>query len=290
MPEWRVENFGINSTGTVAQYELFAAECRDQLHAGDVVLLTFYGNDFADNVIGTRHAAIVDGQVETQPMTNGLKTGWKRSLQESSYLFNYVSYVINRWQLERHPSRRSGRDRRSSKRKRRRQGRNAQAHPVPAATAKAANEPGSEQIAGVPPASGIRPPPLPPTTLAAPLDGDAAAQLTITRHYLESWQRDCAARQVRFIVAYIPGVGELDEGRDESSTRREAAYRQAFDACTEGTGIEILDLLPGLLAAKRSGKVERVIIAGDGHWNAAGHRVVAEIIAARLADATTARR
>ena len=99
LPEWRVENFGINSTGTVAQYELFAAECRDQLHAGDVVLLTFYGNDFADNVIGTRHAAIVDGQVETQPMTNGLKTGWKRSLQESSYLFNYVSYVINRWQL-----------------------------------------------------------------------------------------------------------------------------------------------------------------------------------------------
>ncbi len=94
---------------------------------------------------------------------------------------------------------------------------------------------------------------------------------------------------MRFIVAYVPGVAELDEGRDEASVRREAAFRQAFEECTKDTDIEVLDLLPGMLEAKRSGEVDHVIIAKDGHWNAAGHRVVAEIIAARLADTTTAR-
>ena len=289
LADWRVENFGINGTGTAAQYELFAAECRDQLQGGDVVLLTFYGNDFADNVTGTRHAAIVDGQVTIQPMTGGLQAGWRRSLQESSYLFNYVSYVINRWQLERRIRRAEAVAIAAAAASKS----NVAEHSPPEAplTPKAtAGEVSSEPQTIVQPASQNPPPSPAPAPVATPLDGDAAAQLTIARHYLESWQRDCAARQIRFIVAYIPGVGELDEGRDGSSVRYEAACRQSFETCTEGTGIEVLDLLTGLLAAKRSGKVERVIIAGDGHWNAAGHRGVAEIIAARLADSTTARR
>ena len=52
LPDWWIDNLGINDTGTVAQYELFAAECRDRLSAGDVVLVTFFANDFADNVGG----------------------------------------------------------------------------------------------------------------------------------------------------------------------------------------------------------------------------------------------
>ncbi len=101
MPDWRIENYGINGTGTLAQYELFAAERRDRLQPGDVVLLAFYGNDLTDNVEGTRSAKIVDGQIVPQPVRDPSRGGWQRTLQESSYLFNYVSYVANRWQLER---------------------------------------------------------------------------------------------------------------------------------------------------------------------------------------------
>ena len=68
LPEWHIKNLGINGTGTVAQYELFASECRDQLQTQDVVLLTFFGNDFADNVEGARRGEVVDGKVVILPV------------------------------------------------------------------------------------------------------------------------------------------------------------------------------------------------------------------------------
>jgi lysophospholipase L1-like esterase len=297
MPAWRVENYGINGTGTLAQYELFAAECRDHLQPGDVVLLTFYGNDFADNLEGTRVAKIIDGQVVSQPVTAPLRDGWQRTLQESSYLFNYVSYVANRWQLERRIRRAEAKAIAAAE-----AAKGAPASP-PVAHARdsqpatgATPEPESPQPESVVQDSSndkptSSPPPAPPAPApVTPLSGEAATQVAIVRHYLESWQRDCEARQLRLIVAYIPGVGELDEGRDDVSVRREAAYRQSFEICTADTNLEVLDLLPGMLTAKSSGGAGSLIIARDGHWNASGHRVVADIIAARLHDNSTARR
>jgi lysophospholipase L1-like esterase len=292
VPDWRVENYGINGTGTLAQYELFAAERRDRLQPGDVVLLAFYGNDLADNVEGTRTAKMIDGKIVPQPVKEPIQGGWRRTLQESSYLFNYLSYVANRYQLERRIRRAEARA-------------IAAAEAAKAATAKAAEDArrarpaanlgegaiassaADEQNSSVAAAETLKETPQP---TSAPVTDDAAVQIAIVRHYLLRWHQDCAQRKARFIVAYVPGVGELNEGRDEASDRREAAFRQAFNACTKDTDIEVLDLLPGMLDAKRSGKVDHVIIAGDGHWNPAGHRLVAEIVAARLADATTARR
>lgn len=288
--DWRVENYGINGTGTLAQYELFAAERREHLQPGDVVLLAFYGNDLADNVEGTRTAKIVDGKIVPQPVISPLHGGWRRTLQESSYLFNYVAYVANRWQLERRLRRaeakaiaaaEAAKGAETKQEEERRASLAAKsAHAVVSAPGTADGRATAERAASA--ASS--------PMASAPLSNEAAVQVAIARHYLECWHRDCAERKVRFIVAYVPGVAELDEGRDEASTRREAAFRQAFGECTKDTDIEVLDLLPGMLEAKASGKVDRLIIAKDGHWNPAGHRVVAEIIAARLADTTTARR
>jgi len=285
LPEWRVNNFGINGTGTVAQYELFSAECRDQLQTGDVVVVAFFGNDFADNVEGSRFAKLIDGQVVVQPVTENIRHGWKGAMQESSYLFNYLSYVINRWQLERRIQRAHE---------------NAVALAAAAQAETVMHNPVSQKVAvdvsttlaATPDTTEASPAGPPPAAAPAvpSLDGDAQSQLSVTRHYLQRWKQDCTDRKVRFVVAYIPGVGELDEGRDESTARKERAFRQAFTACTDSLAIEVIDLLPGMLAGKRDSNAERVVIPKDGHWNAAGHRIVAGIIASRLVDAQTARR
>lgn len=52
---------------------------------------------------------------------------------------------------------------------------------------------------------------------------------------------------------------------------------QAF--CAEN-GIAFLDLLPPLQAAGLPDTL--LYFAGDAHWNAAGHRVAAEVIAAEI--------
>ena len=283
LPEWRVNNLGINGTGTVAQYELFHTECQDQLQPGDVVLLTFFGNDFADNVEGSRFAKVIDGEVVVQPVAENLRHGWKGALQESSYLFNYLSYVINRWQLERRINRAHQHAMALA----------AEAEALKRNTTRQSVDAASSSIAAVPDAAaGSRPNDLPPAHAAieTPLDGDAQAQLTVTRQKLQRWKQDCADKKVRFVVAYVPGTGELGEGRDELSARKERAFREAFMACTDSLGIEVIDLLPGMLAGKRDSNAERVIIPQDGHWNAAGHRIVAGIIASRLTESQTARR
>ena len=128
---------------------------------------------------------------------------------------------------------------------------------------------------------------------AAPLPalpGDAATQIAVTRHCLAMWQDDCQRRGARLLVAFIPGVTELDEGGNAAMHLNELAFRQAFFSTADSLGIETIDLLPGLLDAKQAAGIERLLIPADGHWNATAHRIVAGIIASRLADASTAHR
>jgi lysophospholipase L1-like esterase len=285
LPDWWIDNLGINDTGTVAQYELFAAECRHQLVAGDVVLLTFFENDFDDNVVGARHAELRNDEVVVVPANAKPMNGWKRRLQGSSYLLNYLAYQANRWQGER-----------------RRKRAHRQAVELAAAAEAEAREaarprPPTESTASSSTASGPPPTGEPSDRAAAAqaveraqLPGDAHAKIAITRHYLAKWKRDCDERHVRFLVAYIPCVTELDEGGNAAMARDERAYRQAFFSCAEAAGIETIDLLPGMWAAKHATGIEKVLIPGDGHWTAAGHRIVADIIASRLRGTSTARR
>jgi len=95
MPDWRIENFGINATGTAAQHALFTAECLPKLTAGDTVLVMFFFNDFLDNLLGSRPADVRDGQVVLLPGKSDLRPSWSRSLKQSSYLLNYLTYTSN---------------------------------------------------------------------------------------------------------------------------------------------------------------------------------------------------
>ena len=279
MPRWHVENLGINGTGTVAQYALFASECRQRLSRGDTVLLSFFGNDFRENLEGTRRAVFVDGQVVMLPVAAPLESGWKGTLQESSYLFNYFSYVVNRWQLQR-------RVRRAERQAEELAAESAARHTrqvVRSAPSAAPAEPSQQPQ---PLAQGE------PSTATAepPLTGDAAAQIAVARHVLAQWKNDCQERHARFLVAYVPGASELEPGDASVVPAHETAHRRAFMSCADDLGIETIDLLPAMLAAKRAAGSDHLVIPRDGHWTAAGHQIVADIIAARLADASTAHR
>ena len=245
LPDWWIDNLGINDTGTVAQYELFVAECRDRLAAGDVVLLTFFANDFADNVGGVRHAELRDGEVVVLPADSKLRNGWKRKLQGWSYLVNYLAYLANRWQAERRIQRAHLQAVEMAAAAEAEVRQAARATPAK----KSAPKEDVPSLANESLATGEHagPSPLVPVAAAEPtpaLPGDASAQLAVTRHYLAKWKRDCDERRVRFLVVYIPGVTELQEGGNASMARNERAYRQAFFSCAEAAGIECALLGP----------------------------------------------
>jgi lysophospholipase L1-like esterase len=87
-------------------------------------------------------------------------------------------------------------------------------------------------------------------------------------------------------VAYVPGQGELGED-DVTSTSdlclaEEVAARQAFDHIASDLAIETVDLMPPMVAAKRSGRFDRMTFTHDFHWSPAGHTVAAEAIAAAV--------
>ncbi len=269
MPDWWIDNRGINCTGTVAQYELFAHECRDQLRAGDTVLLTFFFNDFSDNVQGSRAAQWRDGQIVALPARSHLRPSLKRTMQEASYLFNYLSFLGNRLQQEVKLWRAKNK---------------ATELAEIAVESDAATAPNIGAAQAAPGATAL------PSRDATAHPSEAAEQIAIVKHYLAKWKDDCAARDVRFLVAYIPSEVELQEMDDPVMARNASAFRHAFFTCAHGLDIETIDFLPGMLAAKQTDGLERVAIPGDGHWNAAGHRIAAKIIQSRLTDASTARR
>jgi hypothetical protein len=96
----------------------------------------------------------------------------------------------------------------------------------------------------------------------------------------------CRAKQVRFLVAYVPGQAELGEDEVTStsdlSLPEEIACRHAFDRMVRDLAIEAVDLMPSMVAAKRAGRFDRMTFAHDFHWNPAGHTIAAETIAAAI--------
>ena len=46
--------------------------------------------------------------------------------------------------------------------------------------------------------------------------------------------------------------------------------------------IESIDLMPAMVAAKRSRRFPRMTFTHDFHWNSAGHTIAAEVLAAAI--------
>jgi hypothetical protein len=96
----------------------------------------------------------------------------------------------------------------------------------------------------------------------------------------------CRAKQVRFLAAFVPGQAELGED-DVTSTSdlclsEEIACRQTFERMVRDLAIDTVDLMGPMVAAKRSGRFQRMTFTHDFHWNSAGHTIAAEALAANL--------
>jgi hypothetical protein len=87
-------NFGLSASGTLQQNVLFETHGQPLLAAGDTVLLMFFGNDFNDNVNGSLHAEVRDGQIRLVGPTKQLAA--KSVLKDRSYLINLIVYTVDR--------------------------------------------------------------------------------------------------------------------------------------------------------------------------------------------------
>jgi hypothetical protein len=126
----------------------------------------------------------------------------------------------------------------------------------------------------------------PPPEQITAATSDNHPQVKITRHFLSELKHDCDSRQVRLIVAYVPGQSELGED-DVSSTEdlspaENPVYRAAFFRIAASLNIETLDLLPTMLAAKQGDMARRLTFEHDFHWNPHGHEIAAGAIAERM--------
>lgn len=110
--------------------------------------------------------------------------------------------------------------------------------------------------------------------------GAESDEFRILVHYLGLFKQACAAKGARFVVVGIPGQRVLGEAtyEDPVADRNEALWRAAFLACTRTVAVETLDLLPLFRQRKQEVPDERLSLAGDEHWSAAGHRAAAEFI------------
>ena len=94
-----------------------------------------------------------------------------------------------------------------------------------------------------------------PDQVGADADDDSPT-VRITRHYLAELKKACAQRDVQFLVANVPGQGELGEddisATSDLSDLEEAAYHRAFDRAAQALGLETIDLMRPMVAAKQS--------------------------------------
>ena len=101
-----------------------------------------------------------------------------------------------------------------------------------------------------------------------------------------------AARQARFLVVLIPDPVQIDAELRQAVVARAGGLRFDFEqpnrwlaAALERREVEVWDLL-GPLAARAAS--ERLYKPRDVHWNIAGNRVAAEVLAERLAPTSLA--
>ncbi len=102
LPDYSVRNYGIDGIGTVVEYLLFSTEVKKLLRPGDVVILMFCNNDFADNVDRKKvHAEAVNGDVKIVNPAKPLTTSFEDWLKNHSYLCNFIWYRADLYRLTR---------------------------------------------------------------------------------------------------------------------------------------------------------------------------------------------
>jgi hypothetical protein len=245
MPTEQVENFGLAGTGTVAQYAIFEMHVQSRLRAGDTVLLAFFGNDFTDNV-DRNHDGALHAEVRDGEvrLVPPLPGNWQTELVSQMKDWSYLFNFVAYCG-----------DRYYDSRKRARM-------------------------------IGRRPTPPGGTASPPPVFSDDSPEVQVTRCYLEKFKNACSERQARLVIAYIPGHGELGEDEfcamEDLSLPEQIGYRNAFFRCTDQLGIETIDLLPYLVEAKKTGRLDRATYPHDLHWNKNAHVVAAEAISAVL--------
>jgi hypothetical protein len=242
MPGYRVHNVGLIAAGTVIEYVLFQRYVQEHLRPGDTVVLVFFGNDFGDNV-GQHN----DDRIYARVADGRIEivppppTPWLKLWKNR---LKDASYLFN---LATYCSDRMQQSRNSHEVLTKNSRRTVPAEEIRTATS------------------------------------DDAPAVQITRYYLEKLNKDCADKGVRFLVANVPGQAELGED-DASSTSdlcgpEEAAYREAFERVAKSLGLDTIDLMTPMVAAKQIARFQRMTFQRDFHWNAAGHTLAAETIA-----------
>ncbi len=243
---WRVHNLGLIGAGTVEEYLLFQKHVIDRLRPGDAVLLVFFNNDFGDN-IGLHSTGRVCATIDNGEV-RVVRPARASTMRQWKNWMKDTSYVFNL-----------------------------------AAYCEDCYKQNS--LLKTLPDRATHPLPSPEQVRADTCDSSPAVQ--ITRHYLSELSDACRAKQVRFLIAYVPGQAELGEddvtSTSDLSLPEEVACRQAFGRIARDLAIETIDLTSPMVDAKRVGRFDRVTFPHDFHWNAAGHTLAAEAIAAAFA-------
>ncbi len=107
----------------------------------------------------------------------------------------------------------------------------------------------------------------------------------IAAHYLAAFRDATRARGAQFTVAYVPGQAEVGEAPNHSEQLlgNDRAYRAAFFTLARDLALDVIDLLPALLAARSAEPGVRLTFPLNCHWTARGHEVVARVLAAEFA-------
>jgi lysophospholipase L1-like esterase len=241
----RVHNCGLIGAGTVEEYMIFQKNVAPRLRPGDTVVLVFFGNDFGDNV-GKHLRGRTYAKIENGQVVVAPPAPPSTLRRWKNWLKD-VSCIFNlaTYCLDRRHD--------------------------------------AEWTSGLPTRATRRV----PSNEEVHADTDAtSAAVQITRHYFAAMQETCREKQAGFLAVFVPGQAELGEddvtSTSDLSPQEEVTSRQAFDRLIGELGIDTVDLKAPMLAAKRSGRFERLTFAHDFHWNAAGNTVAAETIAEKL--------
>ena len=241
----RVHNLGLIGAGTVQEYLLFEKYVVDRLQPGDTVVLVFFGNDFGDNVglhLSDRAYATID---------NGqIRLVPPAPASTLRQWKNWMKDASNLFNLVAYCVDRF-QDTRSMKNLGERATR-----------------------------------PLPPPEKIQSDTCDSGPAVQITRHYLSEFSSACRMKHARFLAANVPGQAELGEddvtSTSDLSLPEEVACRRAFDRMVRDLALNTVDLMTPMVAAKRSGRFDRMTFTHDFHWNPAGHTIAAEAIAGAI--------